>query len=135
MSVTPNSSRKHSEPSALVVDDNFDVRQVLSRVLVSRGWGAHTCRDGLSALQLLSEYCFDAVIADLHMPGIAGPRLLEHAKSVCPDTVLVMISGWPASWAREHAERIGATVLTKPIDHEELMGVLNGRRPTPTKPA
>lgn len=124
----PDSSRKAEGPAVLIADDNVELRRGLARALSLRGWRAHTCGDGLSALQILSEYCLDAVIADLHMPGMSGPRLLEYVKGVCPDTVLVMLSGWPAAWAVEHANRIGATVFTKPFEFEELLGVLNAGR-------
>jgi len=113
-------SRPANEKTALVADDSTDIRALVARLLVARGWRVHTCGDGLSAIQLLDEYRFDAVIADLGMPGTAGSRLLEYALSVHSGAKLCLMSGWPESWARRHAERLGATILGKPFRAAEL---------------
>jgi CheY-like chemotaxis protein len=114
-------SKPDNERTALLADDEPGLRAVLTRALHSFGWHVLEARDGLSAIRLLDEHgAVDAVIADLHMPGLAGSRLLEHARSLCPGARLVLLSGWPTSWAVAHAERLGALVLIKPIEVAEL---------------
>jgi len=89
------------------------MREMLRRFLSSQGWKVTTARDGLSALQVLEQRCFDAVLADSGLPGPPGVRVLEHARVVCPSSTLVLFSGWLTQEARERAQAIGAACLTK----------------------
>lgn len=106
---------------ALVADDDRDTRAMLARLLVARGWRVQACGDGLSAIQYLDEYRVHAAIVDIHMSGPSGTRLLEYTRELYPDAKLVLISGWVESWAQRHAEKIGATVLTKPFTMAEIL--------------
>ncbi len=115
-----NESRQASEKTALVADDSREIRALVAKLLVARGWRVHTCGDGLSAIQLLDDYRFDAVIADMQMPGLAGSRLLEYARGVQPHARLCFMSGWGEGWALRHAQRLGATILSKPFRAAEL---------------
>ncbi len=68
----------------LVVDDNEGVLTVLERYLSGQGLLVETCRDGLSAADLLcgARGRFDAVLVDIQMPGLNGCELLRHIRDL-----------------------------------------------------
>jgi CheY-like chemotaxis protein len=81
MSTTP-----HDQPfSALIVDDNFALREAIARSLARDGWDVATAPDGLQGLEALRGHAFDAVITDVHMPGGGGLWLWNEALALRPE--------------------------------------------------
>lgn len=117
MDRSPPPSKGSSPPDKkrriLVVEDDRDMRVLLERMLFQNGWSASFANDGLTALQYLEVERFDAVLADLRIPGPDGIRVLEHARVCSPSALLVIYSGWVTQEARSRAEKIGAVVITK----------------------
>jgi len=70
-----------SEGHLLVVDDNDDVRNVLSRTLRREGWTVTECNDGEQALDWLESNDPDVVILDLLMPGISGFDVVDRMQA------------------------------------------------------
>lgn len=116
-----------TEKSVLVVDDDHHIRTSLARLLVARGWTVRTEPDGMRAVQALRAFCFTVIIVDERMPGgpgMAGAHLLEHAKEVCGDMHLILLSGWPSGWARDKTAELGGYVIEKG-DVRELLALLD----------
>ena len=63
----------------LVVDDETNLRRVLSAQLVRDGYDVHEAGDGADAISLLKEHHIDLVITDLKMPHVDGMELLRNA--------------------------------------------------------
>ncbi|HEY6159355.1 MAG TPA: response regulator [Gemmatimonadales bacterium] len=70
--------------SALIVDDNFALREAIARSLARDGWDVATASDGLKGLEALRGHAFDAVITDVHMPGRGGLWLWNEALALRP---------------------------------------------------
>lgn len=124
------------EKSVLVVDDDPHIRTSMARLLVARGWTVRTEPDGMRAIQSLRAFCFSAIIVDERMPGgpgMAGPALLEHAKKACPDTHLILLSGWPSGWAKQKTVELGGHVIEKG-DVMELLRLMDTLPPIPVPP-
>lgn len=62
----------------LVVDDDYDVRTVMSLMIEQFGVAVRTASDGLSALQEIADSPPDLVVLDLAMPHLGGMSVLEH---------------------------------------------------------
>jgi two-component system response regulator MprA len=71
--------------SALIVDDNFALREAIARSLTRDGWDVATAPDGLQGLEALRGHPFDVVITDVHMPGRGGLWLWEQALALRPE--------------------------------------------------
>jgi len=56
----------------LIVDDEPDVCELLSRWLTSEGYSCDTANNGQMAVQLLEQKDFDLLISDIMMPGCPG---------------------------------------------------------------
>lgn len=122
-----------TRPTVLVVDDDRQLRSILARVLDARGWHVVTAGDGLSALQILDEYRFKAVISDLHLDGgPSGDKLLETARRLEPKARLLLLSGWITRDARARALAVDATLFEKPVELDELIEELERDRPPKT---
>ena len=65
----------------LVVDDDADNRDVLSRRLIRQGHEVRTASNGLDALQLMTETAFEVVLLDIMMPDMDGYEVLGRIKS------------------------------------------------------
>jgi CheY-like chemotaxis protein len=123
-------AREESAPAAaprplrvLVVDDEEAVRRVSARFLERVGHRVDTAADGAEALELLKKATYDAVVADLRMPGLDGEELFHRlrARGDGLEHRLVFLTGDAAS---EQAARVVAEarvpVLVKPVRLAEL---------------
>lgn len=77
--------------SVLVVEDDPDVREVLSRFLAGR-FRVETAPDGRAALDLLSKDPFDLVLTDLAMPRMGGEELVSHCARHFPGTPVLVLT-------------------------------------------
>ncbi|MEQ8222977.1 MAG: response regulator, partial [Candidatus Eremiobacterota bacterium] len=66
------------QASILVVDDENTIRELLYRLLRSKGYHVVTASDGEEALKILKREQFDLLLSDIRMPGINGIELLEQ---------------------------------------------------------
>jgi CheY-like chemotaxis protein len=71
--------------SALIVDDNYALREAIARSLARDGWDVATAPDGLAALEAIRNHQFDAVITDVHMPRRGGLWLWNEALALRPE--------------------------------------------------
>lgn len=65
----------------LVVDDDANNRDVLSRRLTRQGHGVRTASNGRDALRLMREASFDLVLLDIMMPAMDGYEVLGKIKA------------------------------------------------------
>ena len=63
--------------SVLIVDDEEEIRKVLSDILEKEGLRVITAPDGREAMQRICFYTPDAVFLDVHMPGLNGMEVLK----------------------------------------------------------
>lgn len=62
----------------LVVEDDFDIREVVGEVLESEGFEVLTASNGREALEVLDrEAAPNAIVLDMMMPVMSGPEVLE----------------------------------------------------------
>src|SRR6202050_2514121 len=109
----------------LIVDDEPNLRKILSAQLSRDGYEVMTAEDGEQGLAALREHHIDLVITDLKMPKVDGMTLLHEALALDPDLPVVMINA-PAPAARAvEALKTGAfDYLTKPFDKDEVRQIV-----------
>lgn len=106
----------------LLVDDDNDVLQLLSKWLTRTGFQIETATSGEDALNKMSGYNPDLVITDLYMNGISGLELLSSIHSINPLLPVIMLSGQAQIPDAVKATHLGCSAfLTKPIDQDELI--------------
>jgi DNA-binding NtrC family response regulator len=110
----------------LIVEDEAPLREVIAEQLADRGFVVEQVGTGEQALERLSAFAFDILIADLHLPGVDGSTVVERAVALYPDLIGIIITGYgTVKTAVEAIKRGAADFITKPFQFESLMHVLN----------
>jgi CheY-like chemotaxis protein len=101
----------------LVVDDDAEVRKVLVKLLVRRGYPVTEATNGKEALSILrSQKEIGVMVTDLVMPEFEGFETIKACREVRPDLKILAISGAFGGELLTMALRLGAdTTLPKPI--------------------
>ena len=68
----------------LIVDDDENLREVLSDVLSEPGRVIDTAGDGIEAVAMIGQTQYDLILSDLSMPGLDGPALYDAIHSIDP---------------------------------------------------
>jgi len=106
----------------LVVDDDADMRGLLSDVLESEGYQVGTAESGEKALQALAEEQYDLVLTDLRMKGMQGTALLSEIKHRYPDTGVILMTAFGTVETAIEAMKGGAMdYLIKPVKTEDVL--------------
>lgn len=81
-----------------------------------------TAPGGEDALQLLGQQPVDVILSDHRMPGMTGVEFLRAAKEQHPDTLRILLSGYPNLHLMAQAVNEGSVYrfLTKPWDETQL---------------
>lgn len=109
----------------LVVDDEPNLRRVLSAQLSRDGYDVHTAEDGKQALSVLAEHHIDLVISDLRMPNVDGMELLKRALEIDAGLPVVMITAHGTVDNAVEALKLGAfDYITKPFDQLEVRTIV-----------
>lgn len=78
------------QPFIMVVDDDEEIRKIVSRTLTLEGFDVATANDGISALALMEERKPDLVVLDIVMPGLDGFQVLDHMRKASDVLVLIL---------------------------------------------
>jgi CheY-like chemotaxis protein/glycine cleavage system H lipoate-binding protein len=109
----------------LVVDDELPVCKSIASALTSEEYLIDTALSGEEALELQDKKHYDAIIIDLMMPGISGMELLKKVRSNRPDTMMIMITGYPSIRTAVESIKIGAfDYLPKPFTPNEIRSIV-----------
>ena len=105
----------------LIVDDEEIVRHILKEFLLLMGHQVEEAKDGLTGYQLLESNSYDAVFADMRMPGIDGSEFLARCKVSHPALPIFIISGHGTDDMRHEVLSAGAQAfLSKPFSFKEV---------------
>ena len=108
----------------LIVEDDADLGELLARELARAGYLCELARSGSAALTELEHTPFDAIITDWCMAGMSGLQLLEALQREQPQIPVIVISGFAASSASDAIDNGAFHHLTKPLDLEQLRGII-----------
>ena len=108
----------------LVVDDEDDVRRIITDALVSADHVVEGAGDAESALELLEDGSYDLAFVDINLPGMSGFDLLERYQAGDGQTPIVIITGRATVASAIEATGRGAyDYVTKPFDIQDLIGL------------
>lgn len=112
---------KKSKAKILIVDDEQNIREVLSIFLKDEGYTVSVAIDGKSALETIKNDIFDLVITDLKMPKVSGFDLLKSIKETSPETVVVIITAYGTTESAVEAMKLGAfDYIQKPFKINDI---------------
>lgn len=105
----------------LVVEDQPEIRDVVSKYLDKEGYGYYLAKDGFEALEIFNSSTVHLVLLDIMMPGIDGFEVLKEIRKVSEVPVIMMTA------KQEEVDRLkgfntGADdYVVKPFSVKELM--------------
>ncbi len=115
---------ERNSKSVLVVDDDYDLRYILSVRLVSAGYMVYGAADGLEALVQMEKYSVDVVLTDYRMPKMDGFEFLSLCRMKWPGTPVVVFSAEQDDLAYEAVERGAFAWVRKGSEYTMLLEIL-----------
>jgi len=112
----------------LVVDDSPSVRRVVTNMLKQHQWEVQSARDGVEALEMITQEAPAAVLLDIEMPRMDGYELMAtvRAQEQYRTLPLVVLTSRAATKHQQRAMQLGASAyVVKPYQDEELINILN----------
>jgi two-component system phosphate regulon sensor histidine kinase PhoR len=112
-----------TQVNILVIDDEQIMREGCSRILSKNGWTVITAengRQGLDEIQARPEK-IDAVLLDLMMPGVSGMEVLDQIRTIDPNLLVIVITGYATVESAVEAMKKGAyDFIPKPFTPDQL---------------
>jgi len=111
----------------LIVDDEPDIRILISRILRDRGYSVLLAKDGEEALSHVARDPIRLILSNIRMPRMSGFTLYDHIADICPMLLqqFVFCSGDIASEeSYQFIRDAGVPWLAKPFDLDELLEIV-----------
>src|SRR6516162_5229062 len=111
-------------PKILIVEDNEDNRDSLSRRLQRRGFEGLIATDGKAGVAMAQSDKPDLVLMDMNMPEMDGWEATRQIKAApeCKGLAVIALTAYAMSGDRERALEAGCTDYhTKPVDFPKLL--------------
>ena len=109
----------------LVIDDEQDIRSLLSNFLVRKGYAVDTASDGEEGMQLFKKNQYDLVIVDIFMPEKEGIETIREIREENTNIKIMAMSGGgmvEKDEILEIAKAFGANqALSKPFEMSNLL--------------
>ena len=106
----------------LVIDDEPNLRHMLTAVLEKVGYTVSSAADGVEALSLTETKPFDVILCDLRMPRMDGLAFLKHAATKGLDAAIIMMSAYGTIDTAVEAMKLGAAdYISKPFKPDEIL--------------
>ncbi len=110
----------------LIIDDDMDMCNLLSRFLNRKGFETDTAFTGSKGLLKFREKNYDVVLCDFRLGDMDGREALTELKKVNPTAVVIIITGYQDIKMAVEIMRQGAfDYITKPLIPEEVVNVIN----------
>jgi len=121
---------KSSTPwNIVLIDDEEDIRDVMSISLEDSGYNVATASDGTAGIALCRERAPQIVITDIRMPGMSGIEVLKTVKTIDPNIEVVVITAFAEMDLAIQALQLDASdFITKPVHDDALHLALNRAR-------
>ena len=110
------------QKSIIIIDDDKFILNVFSRILQREGYVVDTVETGEEALEKLKRKNYDLALIDVKLPDIDGKDLVSKIKTMDPNMIKIVITGFPSlEDATEIMDNGAAAYLVKPVKSEELV--------------
>jgi len=114
-----------AHPHILIIDDEENLRHMLSAMLSRQGYRVDTAENGIQGLQLLKSQVYDFILCDIRMPEMDGKEFLGHALDNNVPSPIIMMSAYGSVDTAIECMKIGAyDFISKPFKKDEIVMVL-----------
>jgi len=112
----------------LLADDDTDMRHMIARSLRRAGYSVVEVEDGTQLLEHLGDDLLesryqepDLIVSDIRMPGVTGLEMLGNLRRSDWAMPVVLITAFGDDQTHEESKRLGATLVDKPFELDELL--------------
>src|SRR5262249_32766971 len=110
----------------LIVDDEPQIRRILSLLLLDNGFEVAEAESGEQALAVSEKFRPDIALLDVNMPGMGGLAVLRALLSINSKLDCIMMTAYGTIRSAVEAMKYGAfDYLAKPFDNDELLLIIN----------
>jgi response regulator RpfG family c-di-GMP phosphodiesterase len=106
----------------LIVDDDWQVREVLHEIFLSAGYTCQVAGDGREGLDLFRATLPPLTVTDLKMPVMDGIALLQGIRQADSDAAVIVLTGAADVKTAIESLKLGAhDFIMKPVNVDELL--------------
>jgi signal transduction histidine kinase/ActR/RegA family two-component response regulator len=115
------SIKESRQARILVIDDDDSVRDILSRMLKTKGHQVAVASNGEEGIERFKSEPFDIVFTDLGMPRLSGWEVGKAIKGINPKVPIAMITGWGVELDRGKMSDSGIDlIISKPFNFDQV---------------
>jgi DNA-binding response OmpR family regulator len=129
-SADTTAAKSLSAEKLLLIDDDEDVREIVTGVLSELGYEIREADNGETALKILTEFSPDLLLVDFAMPGMNGAHVVKAARASNDKIRILFVSGFADSSVLESAVD-SAPLLRKPFRPSELAAAVRSALDAP----
>jgi CheY-like chemotaxis protein len=128
--VVEGRTSNHASFLILVVDDDEDIRDLITYILNSSGFQVISAIDGISALLQIEHHQPDLALLDVMLPGLSGLEVLQRIRNSqdghTRQMPVVMLSALANKANPEVDQTLGVTkFLAKPFQSADLLELVS----------
>ena len=106
----------------LVVDDDENIRKVLTTILEDEGYAVEQAETGQKAIEMAKRKVYNLALIDIRLPDMEGIELLTKVRDTTPKMRKIIITGYPTLQNAIEAVNRGADVyIMKPFDMDKVL--------------
>ncbi|MGM9968772.1 MAG: response regulator transcription factor [Anaeroplasma sp.] len=110
----------------LVVEDDFDLNELLTSYLKASGFEVYNCYDGTEALSIFNELIIDIILSDIMLPNLNGYDLAIKIREKNKKIPIIFMSAKDDKPSKQIGYKVGIDdYITKPFDLDELVFKIN----------
>jgi len=116
---------KVNAPNILIVDDEIGPRESL-RMILKPNYNVYAVESGHAAIQIVQQVEMDVLTLDLKMPGISGIDTLKEIRTIDPEVMVIIITGYGTLKSAIEAIRYGVfDYIPKPFNVPEILSIID----------
>ena len=114
--------KKGRKGNILIVEDEEDIRTLLSEILTSDGHTVRTASGGKKGIEVFKKGSFDLILTDLGMPGMSGWEVAGTIKKLAPEVIIAVITGWGIQLDKDELKQHGVDmIVNKPFKVDQVL--------------
>ncbi|MGD8282544.1 MAG: sigma-54 dependent transcriptional regulator [Desulfobacterales bacterium] len=111
----------NSKKQLLIIDDEANMRHMLSTVLKKADYFVETAADGVEGLRMIEQTTYDVILCDIKMPKMSGMEFLKAAGDKIASSTVIMMSAYGSIDTAVAAMKLGAyDYISKPFKTDEV---------------
>lgn len=112
-------------PKIMVVDDEEHILSLFKMVLENEGYDIVCVSSGEECLRRIKKESPDLILLDIMMPGMSGIDVMEKARKISPDTIIIVVTAHASLDSAISAVHYGAGgYILKPFDVNEVVAIV-----------